>query len=103
MALGVAKTGASRVAALLPAGYEQLQFEITAIFGLAIADIHGMDLGGRPSALTEECRETARSLFDNGANYAEIARILLVSERTDGLFGRDEKGKTRELATSANA
>lgn len=42
--LGATKTGAQRVAALLPAGDEQLQFEITAIFGLAIADIHNMDL-----------------------------------------------------------
>lgn len=44
MAMGAAKTGAHRVAALLPAGDQQLQFEITAIFGLALADIHGMDL-----------------------------------------------------------
>ncbi|MBC7596751.1 MAG: hypothetical protein H7288_22975 [Kineosporiaceae bacterium] len=44
IALGAAKTGAQRVASLLPAGDEQLQFEITAIFGLALADIHGMDL-----------------------------------------------------------
>jgi hypothetical protein len=44
VALSTAKTGAQRVAALLPAGDEQLQFEITAVFGLAIADIHGMDL-----------------------------------------------------------
>jgi hypothetical protein len=44
MALGTAKNGAMRAAALLPAGDEQLQFEITAIFALAIADIHGMDL-----------------------------------------------------------
>ncbi|TFC60823.1 hypothetical protein [Cryobacterium sp. TMB1-7] len=44
MALGVAKTGAQRAAALLPAGDQQLQFEITAIFALAVADIHGMDL-----------------------------------------------------------
>jgi hypothetical protein len=44
MALGSAKNGAQRAAALLPAGDEQLQFEITAIFALAIADIHGMDL-----------------------------------------------------------
>jgi hypothetical protein len=44
IALGVAKTGAQRVAALLPAGDEQLQFEITAIFSLALADIHGMGL-----------------------------------------------------------
>ncbi|WP_426976349.1 hypothetical protein ACQCSU_16525 [Pseudarthrobacter sp. O4] len=44
MALGTAKNGAQRAAALLPAGDEQLQFEITAVFALAIADIHGMDL-----------------------------------------------------------
>src|SRR4051812_45980418 len=44
MALDAAKTGAQRVAAFLPAGDQQLQFEITAIFGLAIADIHGMNL-----------------------------------------------------------
>ncbi|GAA1381194.1 hypothetical protein [Catellatospora chokoriensis] len=43
-ALGAAKTGAQRVAGLLPAGDEQLQFEITAIFGLALADIHNMNL-----------------------------------------------------------
>jgi hypothetical protein len=44
VALSAAKTSAGRVAGLLPAGDEQLQFEITAIFGLAIADIHGMNL-----------------------------------------------------------
>jgi uncharacterized protein (DUF697 family) len=44
VALGAAKSGASRAASLLPAGDEQLQFEITAIFALALADIHGMDL-----------------------------------------------------------
>lgn len=44
MALGTAKGGAQRAAALLPAGDEQLQFEITAIFALAIADIHAMEL-----------------------------------------------------------
>lgn len=43
LALGAAKTGAGRVAALLPAGEQQLQFEISAIFGLAIADIHGIE------------------------------------------------------------
>lgn len=42
LALGAAKSGAGRVAALLPAGEQQLQFEITAIFGLALADIHGI-------------------------------------------------------------
>ena len=40
-----AKSGAQRAAArLLPAGDKQLQFEITALFALAVADIHGKDL-----------------------------------------------------------
>jgi len=43
-ALGVATVGATKAASLLPAGDEQIQFEITAIFALALADIHGMDL-----------------------------------------------------------
>ncbi|PZE30110.1 hypothetical protein [Curtobacterium sp. MCBD17_028] len=43
LALGAAKGGAKRAAALLPAGDEQLQFEITALFALAIADIHGLE------------------------------------------------------------
>lgn len=42
-ALGMAKTGATKAAALLPAGDAQLQFEITALFALAVADIHGLE------------------------------------------------------------
>lgn len=45
--LKAAVIGAAKVAAgskVLPAADEQLQFEITALFGLALADIHGMDL-----------------------------------------------------------
>lgn len=44
VALSAAKGGATRVAGLVPAGDEQLQFEITAVFALALAEIHGMDL-----------------------------------------------------------
>ena len=36
--------GAQRVANMLPAGDEQLQFEITALYALALADIHSMSL-----------------------------------------------------------
>jgi len=43
-ALGAAKSGAQRAAERLPAGDDQLQFQITALFALAVADIHGMDL-----------------------------------------------------------
>jgi hypothetical protein len=39
-----AKVAAQQVAALIPVGDARVQFELTAIFGLAIADIHGMDL-----------------------------------------------------------
>ncbi|GIF47215.1 hypothetical protein DFJ67_7161 [Asanoa ferruginea] len=43
-ALGATRMGAQRVAKMLPAGDEQLQFEITALYALALADIHGMNL-----------------------------------------------------------
>lgn len=43
-ALGAAQVGAQKAAELLPAGDEQLQFEITALFALALADIHGLEL-----------------------------------------------------------
>ncbi|HEX3966127.1 MAG TPA: hypothetical protein VHZ03_57375 [Trebonia sp.] len=42
-ARGAAKSGAQRVAALLPAGDKQLQFELTSVFVLAVADVHGID------------------------------------------------------------
>ena len=42
-AIGAVKSGAHRVAALLPAGDKQLQFELTSLFALAVADIHGID------------------------------------------------------------
>ena len=42
-AKAAAKSGAQRAAARLPAGASQLQFEITALFALAVADIHGTD------------------------------------------------------------
>ena len=43
-AMSAAKTGAERAVQLLPAGDEQLQFEITAVFALAIAEVHSMSL-----------------------------------------------------------
>lgn len=44
VALGAAKSGSTRALAMLPAGDEQFQFEITAVFALALADIHGLEL-----------------------------------------------------------
>lgn len=44
MALRGARSGAERAVGMLPAGDQQLQFEITALFALALADIHGWEL-----------------------------------------------------------
>lgn len=44
VAKNAARTGAERAVQMLPAGDEQLQFEITAVFALAIAEIHDMSL-----------------------------------------------------------
>jgi hypothetical protein len=43
-AKSAARTGAERAVQLLPAGDEQLQFEITAVFALAMAEVHSMSL-----------------------------------------------------------
>lgn len=44
VAKNAAASGAERVVRLLPAGDEQVQFEITAVFALGLAEIHGMSL-----------------------------------------------------------
>ena len=44
LALRGVRTGAQKAALMLPAGDQQLQFELTALFGLALAEIHGMSL-----------------------------------------------------------
>ena len=44
VALSGAKVASQRAVSMLPAGDEQLQFEITAVFALGLAEIHGMDL-----------------------------------------------------------
>jgi hypothetical protein len=83
VALGAAKTGAQRVAALLPAGDEQLQFEITAIFGLAIADIHNMDLD------KEQAHALVYGLSNGRVSQQRIATMAtdLASMSTGGAVG----------------
>lgn len=44
VALSAAKTGAHKAVALIPAGDQQIQFEITALFALSLAEIHGLEL-----------------------------------------------------------
>lgn len=42
-AKAAAASGARKAVAMIPAGDEQLQFEITALFAFALADIHGLE------------------------------------------------------------
>lgn len=42
-ARSAARSGAERAVQMLPAGDEQLQFEITAVFALALAEVHDLD------------------------------------------------------------
>lgn len=83
VALGAAKSGAQRVARFLPAGDEKLQFEITAIFGLAIADIHSMDLD------KEQAHALVYGLTNERVSQKQIATMAtdLASMSTGGAVG----------------
>ncbi|MEU4715258.1 hypothetical protein AB0F73_16580 [Micromonospora purpureochromogenes] len=82
-ALNAARAGAQRAAALLPAGDEQLQFEITAIFALAIADIHGMDLD------RDQAHALVYGLSNERVSQKQIAAMAvdLASASTDDIVG----------------
>ena len=83
VALNAARTGAQRMAALLPAGDEQLQFEITAIFALAIADIHGMALD------RDQAHALVYGLSNGRVSQKQIAAMAtdLASTSADGIVG----------------
>lgn len=48
-AISAAKEGAKKGASLLPAGDERVQFEITGLFALALAEVHGWELDDQQS------------------------------------------------------
>ncbi len=87
MAMGAAKTGANRVAALLPAGDQQLQFELTAIFGLALADIHGMDLD------QDQAHALVYGLTNDSVSQKQIATMAkdVAENSRDGVVGVGHK------------
>ncbi|MGO4435144.1 hypothetical protein AB4Y88_18200 [Paenarthrobacter sp. RAF9] len=87
MAMGAVKTGANRVAALLPAGDQQLQFELTAIFGLALADIHGMDLD------QDQAHALIYGLTNDSVSQKQIATMAkdVAATSPDGVVGVAQK------------
>jgi hypothetical protein len=80
--MGAAKSGAQRVAALIPAGDEQVQFEITALFALALADIHGLELD------QQQAQALVYGLSNGRVSQKQIATMAIVlaeSSETEGV------------------
>lgn len=94
-AKNAARTGAKGAAArLLPAGDQQLQFEITAVFGLAVADLHGMDLDKDQAqalvlGLTNE-RVSQQQIAAMATDVAEVTSEGTVSTGQKIAAGRDD-------------
>jgi hypothetical protein len=101
-AKGAAKTGVRRAAAFLPAGDQQVQFEMTTIFALAIADIHGMDLD------EDQARALVYGLSNGRVSQHQIARMAadLANASSEGVVGlghRTDADSTDWASTLANA
>src|SRR5262249_44077997 len=69
VAIGLARTAA---AAKLPAAGEQLQFEITAMFGLALADIYG-----------KTCDQDQAKALVYGLSNSRVSQAQITSFATD--------------------
>lgn len=96
LALGAAKSGAGRLAAMLPAGEQQLQFEITAIFGLALADIHGIEYD------RDQAHALVFGLTNERVSQEQIARMASdVAAATPGT--PDARGGAQWASTLADA
>ena len=78
VALTVAKAGAQQVATLLPAGDAKAQFDLTAMFGLAVADIHGMDLD------QDQAEALVRGLTNGRLSSQQIADMALDLSKGQG-------------------
>lgn len=81
-AMSAAHTGAERAVHLLPAGEEQLQFEITAVFALAIAEIHSMSLD------QEQAHALVYGLSNGRVSQQQIAAMATdLARDADPVFG----------------
>lgn len=85
VAMNAARSGAEKAVHLLPAGDEQLQFEITAVYALAIAEIHGMTLD------QEQAHALVYGLSNGRVSQQQIATMatdLAEVSAKDGNVGR---------------
>ncbi|MGG5259206.1 hypothetical protein [Phycicoccus avicenniae] len=77
-ALSAAKQGAQKSASLLPAGDAKIQFEITGLFALALAEIHGMELDDQQS------QALIYGLANGRLSQERIAEVAADVASTDG-------------------
>lgn len=105
-----AKEGSTHaLARLVPAGDKQVQFEVTALFALALAEIHDLDLDQQQSAAL------VHGLTNGDASPAEIASLAAsaasgsaakpkgtawAATLADGIPGETAQGFIRSLADS---
>ncbi|MFV0451033.1 MAG: hypothetical protein ACK5LS_02135 [Propioniciclava sp.] len=64
-----AAVGAQKAVTLLPAGDQQLQFEVTSLFALALADLHSLDLDD------DQARALVYGLSSDRLSQADIASM----------------------------
>jgi hypothetical protein len=69
-AVAGAKVASEKAVTLLPAGDEQLQFEITAVFALALAEIHGLVLDH------DQARRLVSVLSKEGVSEDQLATLV---------------------------
>lgn len=82
-ALGAVKAGAQHASTkMLPAGDEQLQFEITALYMLALADVHGVELN----------KQQAHELVYRATCMADESSESKSSEATQGIVSELQAG-----------
>jgi len=80
------KVGSEQAVTILPAGDEQLQFEITAVFALALAEIHGLELDH------DQARALVYGLSNEQISEAQVANLL--NDLAQPLK-REGRGRTR--------
>lgn len=92
-AIGLAKSAAA--SNLLPAADQQLQFEITAMFGLALADIHGMNYDhDQAKALVyglSNSRVSQAQIASFAADLAKASPSSAVDLSRSGTTGRGDR------------
>mgnify|MGYP007022189283 CR=1 FL=1 len=81
------RSGVERAAMMLPAGDQQLQFELTTLFGLALADIHGLELD------KEQSDVVVYGLTNRSLSQSQIAQLAAELLRPVPSTGRPRRAR----------